>query len=467
VKQMARGCDRSTGKTARAKAARTFCVLGSVLGACAAATGCGGDETEEQPGVVSGVAPASPQPASSESGSDAGAPAPSVVAPRLDAPANTGLAPTDELAGETPASGAITEDQSCAASVLQAETIERVIEVPIEVEVVVPSVFYLMLDSSGSMVNDPFTLAGLVEDILDLFGLGQSPPQPTKWDYAVAGLKDFIRDPASAGIELGLGYFPDVGLCDGSGYDVPFVDLGVLPENEPALTSSLDTRVPDGGTPLEGALRGATNFCLAFNANNPDASCVAVLITDGAAEECAARGATELASIAASAFESGVITYAAGMQGADFAVLDAIGRAGGADCDPASASFACDLTADRDAFIAALSSIRDRTRTQTRVERRVEREVQTVPCTWEIPAPPSGESLDPARVNVELAPPGERSIAVSKVADEAACGTADGWFYDDPSAPSSVVACPATCGRIDSAPDIRVNLLFGCATTLR
>jgi hypothetical protein len=394
-------------------------------------------------------------------------PTPSVEAPRLEAPANTGLGPTDELAGDTPASGAITEDQSCAASVLAAETIERVIEVPIEVEVVVPSVFYLMLDSSGSMVNDPFTLAGLVEDILDLFGLGQSPPQPTKWDYAVAGLKDFIRDPSSAGIEMGLGYFPDVGSCDGSGYDVPFVGLGVLPANGPALEASLDARAPDGGTPLEGALRGATNFCLAFNANNPDASCVAVLITDGAAEECNARGANELASIAASAFESGVITYAAGMQGADFAVLDAIGRAGGADCDPASASFACDLTADRDAFITALSSIRDRTRTQTRIERRVEREVQTLPCAWEIPAPPSGESLDPARVNVELAPPGERSIAVAKVADEAACGTADGWFYDDPSAPSSVVACPATCERIEAASDIRVNLLFGCATTLR
>jgi hypothetical protein len=444
---------------------RTLCVLAGVLGACVAAAGCGGDETAEPDAVVSGAEPAAPEPAASAA--DGGAPIPSIDAPRLEAPANTGLAPTDELAGETPASGAITEDQSCAASVLQAETIERVIEVPIEVEVVVPSVFYLMLDSSGSMVRDPFTLAGLVEDILDIFGLGQAPPQPTKWDYAVAGLKDFIRDPASAGIEMGLGYFPDVGLCDGSGYDVPFVGLGALPGNGPALETSLDTRVPDGGTPLEGALRGATNFCLSFNANNPDASCVAVLITDGAAEECAARGADELASIAASAFESGVITYAAGMQGADFAVLDAIGRAGGADCDPASTSFACDLTADRDAFIAALSSIRDRTRTQTRIERRVEREVQTVPCAWEIPAPPSGESLDPARVNVELAPPGERSFAVAKVADEAACGGAEGWFYDDPSAPGSIVACPATCERIEAASDIRVNLLFGCATTLR
>jgi hypothetical protein len=448
--------------------ARALRVLAGVLGACAAVPGCGGDETGEQPGVVTGVQPSAP----AGLAPDGGAPAPSVEAPQLeapqlDAPQSGGLAPIDELAGDTPTAGGISEEQSCATSALEAQTIERVVEVPVEVEVVVPSVFYLMLDSSGSMVRDPFTLAGLVEDILDLFGIGQAPPQPTKWDYAVAGLKDFIRDPASEGIEMALGYFPDAGSCDGSGYDVPFVDLGSLPENGAALTSSLDARVPDGGTPLEGALRGATNFCLAFNASNPDASCVAVLITDGAAEECAARGATELASIAASAREGGVITYAAGMQGADFAVLDAIGRAGGADCDVASDSFACDLTADRDAFIAALSSIRDRTRTQTRIERRVEREVQRLPCAWDIPAPPSGESLDPSRVNVALAPPGQSPIPVAKVADEAACGASDGWFYDDPSGPTSVVACPTTCERIEAASDIRVNLLFGCATTLR
>ena len=434
-----------------------------MVGACALVSACGSDDTASTPVIVPTVEVPAAAP-------DAGAGAAPVgpEAPTLDAPANTGLAPTDELADETPTEpGRITEDQSCAASVLEATTIERVVEVPIEEEVVVPSVFYLMMDSSGSMVSDPFTLAGLVEDILDLFGLGQSPPQPTKWDYAISGLKSFIRDPASDGIEMALGYFPDGGACDGSGYDVPFVGLGALPDNGAALESSLDARVPNGGTPLEGALRGATNFCLTFNAEHPDASCVAVLITDGAAEECDARGAADLASIAANAAAQGVLTYAAGMQGADFAVLDAIGRAGGADCDAASASFACDLTADRDAFITALSGIRDRTRTQTRIETRIEREVQTLPCEWQIPAPPTGESLDPARVNVELTPSDSSAIPLANVADEAACGASDGWYYDDPAAPSSVVACPATCERVSAAPNSRVNLLFGCATTLR
>jgi hypothetical protein len=436
------------------------------------APGCSGNDpasgarvTADAPALA--PAPGSPAPGSPAPDDEAGQPSPP---PRIEGPpgqsgAEAGLDGFIGDDGEAP--GVLSPDSSCAASVLEAETIERVVEIPVEEEVVVPTVFYLMLDSSGSMVNDPFTLAGLVEDILDIFGLGQSPPQPTKWDYAVSGLKSFIGDPASAGLELALGYFPDAGQCDGSGYDVPQVALAALPDNIAPLESSLDARAPAGGTPLEGALRGATDFCLALNAERPDRSCVAVLITDGAAEECSARGADELASIAGSAAERGVLTFAAGMQGADFAVLDAIGRAGGSDCDPSSASFACDLTADRDAFVAALDRIRDSTRTRTRIETRIERQVQTLPCEWPIPAPPPGQAFDPGRVNVQLSLPGAEPLGVENVATEADCASAGGWYYDEPAAPSTIKACPATCEQLGAEPDTRVELLFGCATVIR
>ena len=356
---------------------------------------------------------------------------------------------------------------SCASRAVEAETIERVVEVTIEEEVVVPSVFYLMLDSSGSMVSDPFTLAGLIEDVLDFFGLGQRPPAPNKWDYAVAGLTSFVNDPNSAGLELSLGYFPEGGLCDGSGYDVPSVPLGVLPENAPALEGSLAARSPAGGTPLEGALRGATRFCLDYNAEHPDASCVAVLITDGAAEECDARSAEQLAAIAADAAERGVLTYATGMQGADFAVLDAIGQAGGGDCDPNTPGFACDLTADQNAFQSALNGIRDRTRTQTRTERHVEQEVTKLPCQWEIPAPPTGELFDAERVNVAVSTPGAEPQTLSGVAQASDCGSSGGWYYDDPQQPSSIHACPSSCELLEAQPEARVELLFGCKTVIR
>lgn len=370
----------------------------------------------------------------------------------------------DELsAGEQP----LSPMASCASRAVEAETIERVVEVTIEEEVVVPSVFYLMLDSSGSMVSDPFTLAGLIEDVLDFFGLGQRPPAPNKWDYAVAGLTSFVNDPNSAGLELSLGYFPEGGLCDGSGYDVPSVPLGLLPENAPALESSLALRTPAGGTPLEGALRGATRFCLGYNAEHPDASCVAVLITDGAAEQCDARSAEQLAAIAADAASQGVLTFATGMQGADFAVLDAIGQAGGGDCDPNTPGFACDLTADQNAFQSALNGIRDRTRTQTRIETRVEREVTKLPCQWEIPAPAAGEVFDPERVNVALSIPGAEPQTLSSVARAQDCGSAGGWYYDDPAQPSSIHACPSSCEFLEAQTDARVDLLFGCKTIIR
>jgi hypothetical protein len=391
------------------------------------------------------------------------------AAPLLESSGEEGLA-SDAIAfvDETPAAAQpLAAEDACAATAIQAQSVERVVETQVEEEVVVPSVFYLMLDSSGSMVSDPFTLAGLVEAVLDLFGLGQQPPRLTKWDYALDGLQTFLSDPVSTGLQLGLGYFPDGGLCDGTGYDVPSVALGVLPEQTPALEASLAARQPAGNTPLEGALRGATNYCLGFNAEHPEASCVAVLITDGAADQCDARSAEDLAAIAADARAGGVLTYAAGMQGADFAVLDAIGAAGGADCDPDQPGFACDLTANRQAFVAALESIRDRTRTQIRIEQHVETERQILPCEWQIPPPPAGASFDSARVNVRLSLASRTLDALPNVPAASGCAAAGGWYYDDPAAPQHILACPATCDSLRAEPAARVDLLFGCKTVLR
>ena len=452
---------REVGLTSQRASQRAAALLVLSL---AAFGGCGGGGSSEDP--------AGPEASPGAVDPDGDGPL-APTGPRLDESAGPGIGANSGggedgfVADERSTPGVLSTDTSCAASVLQAETIERVVEVPIVEEVVVPSVFYLMLDSSGSMVSDPFTLEGLIEEILDIFGLGTQPPQPTKWDYAVDGLKQFMSDPATQGVELGLGYFPDGGLCDGSGYDVPQVALGAVPGNVPALEASLDSRVPNGGTPLEGALRGVTNFCLEFNASRSDAACVAVLITDGAAEECSARSADDLASIARSAAEQGVITYAAGMEGADFSVLDAIGQASGVDCDPDAPGFACDLTADRDAFVRALGSIVQSARTQIRTETHIEREVTTVPCQWEIPPPPAGEMFDAALVNVEVSATDTEPRSVLNVAAEADCGTDGGWYYDDPAAPTIIHACPATCEVVQATPDTRVNLLFGCATEIR
>lgn len=369
----------------------------------------------------------------------------------------------DDAAQATP-TGPLTAEQSCAASVVEAESIEVVTEVPVVEQVVVPSVYYLMLDSSGSMAQD---LSGPLEQILDLLGVGQEPPTPPKWEFAIDGLRGFLGDPASAGIELGLRYFPGDGQCDGSGYDVPSVPLAPLPGNLAQIEASLAARTPAGGTPLEGALHGVTSYCLQLNAQRPDVSCVAVLITDGAADdECSAQSAAALAGIAADAFAQGVPTYVAGMGGADLAVLDTIGEAGGGDCTRDAAGFACDLTANATAFRDALSGIRDRTRSVTRSEPRVDRIVQVLPCEWEIPEPEAGARFDPARVNVEVST-SVGAQALGNVTLEANCGAEGGWYYDDASAPTRIRACPGTCEQLRARPEAKVDLLFGCATLVR
>jgi hypothetical protein len=90
-----------------------------------------------------------------------------------------------------------------------------------------------------------------------------------------------------------------------------------------------------------------------------------------------------------------------------------------------------------------------------------------ITCDWSIPAPPSGEKLDPARVNVRATMGDGSKTDLAKVASRAACGAGEGWYYDDPNAPRRVVPCPASCTRLQADPKASVDVLFGCKTVVR
>jgi hypothetical protein len=91
-------------------------------------------------------------------------------------------------------------------------------------------------------------------------------------------------------------------------------------------------------------------------------------------------------------------------------------------------------------------------------------EVVTLACDWEIPPPPNAGTFEPTKTNVRLTLDGnQEELFKSRTAD---CGTHEAWHYDDESAPKRVVACPATCARIQAAASAEVHLLFGCATQL-
>lgn len=89
-------------------------------------------------------------------------------------------------------------------------------------------------------------------------------------------------------------------------------------------------------------------------------------------------------------------------------------------------------------------------------------------CEIAIPAPPEGMSLDPARINVEISSSGT-STGLRKVANEAACGTQAGWYYDNDTAPTTVTLCPSACSLAETivrAGGGNVNVQFGCGTLL-
>jgi hypothetical protein len=220
------------------------------------------------------------------------------------------------------------------------------------------------------------------------------------------------------------------------------------------------------GTPIEGALRGGENYCLMFQAQNPAEKCVVVLITDGAPNGCN-EDFTALANIAADAKMRNVLTFAIGMDGADFKLLDQIATAGGSNC---GATPSCDVRGGTASFNAALDAIRTTvSKTTTTVQN------SKLACEYTIPPPTDGQKLDPDKVNVQITKDGivGKVGRVDGVAGCAAVGN-KGWYYDPPTDPKSVKFCSSTCSSIE-APDgglpagttaPHVDVLFGCKTEI-
>jgi hypothetical protein len=161
-----------------------------------------------------------------------------------------------------------------------------------------------------------------------------------------------------------------------------------------------------------------------------------------------------------------VRTFAVGLQGADFALLDEIARMGGAvDCDDADDTrFSCDVSGGPAELADALTKIREVvTRVETRTETIQTIEETPLPCEWEIPEPPANESFDREKVNVRLTGSqlGESTLGLVDSSERCA---AMGWHYDDPEEPTRIVACAETCETIQSTAGARVDILLGCAT---
>jgi hypothetical protein len=86
-----------------------------------------------------------------------------------------------------------------------------------------------------------------------------------------------------------------------------------------------------------------------------------------------------------------------------------------------------------------------------------------VDCEWVIPPPPDGETLDPNLVDVSYTAGSGTVETVFGV--ESAAGCSDqflGWYYDNPTAPTKLIACDTTCPVLQADDSARIEVAFGC-----
>jgi hypothetical protein len=469
---------------------RTHCFILSATLACACGSeGAPGDPAIELPFVV---APSDGSVDGRDAGSDDHSALDGSSVPHSDGSLRS--------PGEDDDDDQLDEGSACAASAQAAETVlveEQVeVQVPVQVEVKVPVQVEVQVQVQVQVqvpyeVHTPAPVALYV-----MFDRSLSMSSNGLWTSAVSALKEFVADPASSGMDMAIQYFPSGGSCNGSGYSTPEVALGRLPGHANAIINNLSGQSAGGiGTPIEGALRGATEYCKKFQAANAKEKCVAVLVTDGKPEwDSCEKDDDKLAAIADAAWKQfKVRTFAVGLKGADFTLLDKIAKAGGAsDCDLTSTRFSCDVSVGADKLASALGRIRDTVTTiETRVETRTETQTQTrtelqtqiqtqiqtqlqtqvvtrtrpLQCEWRMPVPEEGVFVDSGHVNVSIRGGSDAALRLGRVPGLAACRD-NAWYYDSPTSPTRLIACPQTCARIESGGYTDVKVLLGCQTNI-
>lgn len=309
---------------------------------------------------------------------------------------------------------------------------------------------YVMFDHTGSMGNDcPLNLE-------------QAPPgNSSKWCFATHALAQYFTSLSASGHRAALQFLAQPDYSCNADPDnseaTPAVGLTVLPvTNGDALVQALDEDDPVGGlgTPIAAGLHGIATFTA--GARSEGRAMIGVLITDGDPNECT-TDTDDLAQIAGDHFEAtGIRTFVIGMTGATLTNLEPIAEAGGAPehtdyCDgPGSCHYWSVGDGDPETFVSALQAIQA---------------AAVLPCEYQIPAAPAGQTFQSALVNVTFTENDVERVFPG-VASEGACTTdGGGWYYDNAADPSSIRLCPSSCEAVTAAGlGADVHIAYGCDT---
>jgi len=294
----------------------------------------------------------------------------------------------------------------------------------------IPLDMYIMVDQSSSMSEPTGTGA-------------------TRWQAVAEAIEAFVSDPKSAGLGVGIQYFPlkpgGKTSCVAGDYAKPEVAIAALPDNAQAITASIEKHGPTPSTPTYPALQGAVTYATAHATAHPTHTVAVVLATDGEPTQCAPLDIPTIAAVAAkgAAAAPKVRTFVIGV-GTSLGNLDAIAAAGGSQ-----QSFLVDAGGNVvQQFELALAAIQG----------------QALACAYEIPKPEGGLPTQFDKVNVQVTLGAKAAAVLPYVADAASCDPQKGgWHYDDAGAPTQIVLCPQSCGAVKGDGLAQVDVMLGCA----
>jgi hypothetical protein len=320
-----------------------------------------------------------------------------------------------------------------------------------------PLDIYLIFDRTASMGDD-----------CD-FTAGTTPPVQSKACFATYAVSQFFMTPTND-TRLAFQFMSlDANDCNGGPYSTPLVDMTQLPvpANHQLIQAISNENFAGGiGTHIEGALRGLSSYTI--NHNNTvgkpaGRTTIGVLMTDGDPNGCNndIGALTQLVRDHAAASNNEVKLFFIGETGATLANLEQYAAPGGANPHPdfcGNGPTPCHYWDVGDGNAAAFQSAMASIVGQSTV-------YHPLPCTYLVPPPPAGQTLDPGKVNVSFSTTGADPIRVFKVDSQQACDPAEGgWYYDNPAQPTQVLLCQKSCTAIEGQPGVSVNVEFGCAT---
>ena len=295
----------------------------------------------------------------------------------------------------------------------------------------------VLLDQSGSMVEDD-----------------------DRWTPTTNAIKSFVNSKDSAGVSIGLQYFPLAGdedvKCAGATYAKPDVPIAALPGNAKALVDSIDAHhftqenccdaSEHDGTPTRPAMEGVLEYLRGWLQMHPERDAVVLLATDGEPSSvCDENEIEDVARVleAAAKATPSLKTYLIGI--GEEEELAELATAGGTG----KPAFVIDGTGEQTEMqlLETFGKIRG----------------ETLRCDFAVP---TGMNADPTNINVQRATGARAASTLVKVPAVADCprATAGGWYYDRAS--DRIQLCPETCREVLAEPMAKVNIVVGCAAVL-